>query len=151
MRAYIAEEITPFYRKLKTSLPNLIGSEFIGPNIQSGKKVSTGKFLKRVRHEDLTNLSFESNSIDLMITLDVFEYIPNFQGAFEESFRILDKNGIWFLRSHFSFTGKKQQSEQLLIAREELITFFLPRFMEIQYPRMVLYVFRILDGMFWIH
>jgi len=103
MRAYIAEEITPFFRKLKSALPNLIGSEFVDPNIQSGKKVSTGKFLKRVRHEDLTNLSFDSNSFDLMITLDVFEHIPNFQGAFEESFRILDTNGVLVFTIPFFF------------------------------------------------
>jgi len=103
MRAYIAEEVTPFFRKLKSVLPKLMGSEFIGPNIQSGKKVPSGKFLKRIRHEDLTNLSFENNSFDLMITLDVFEHIPNFQSAFQESYRILDSNGLLVFTIPFFF------------------------------------------------
>jgi SAM-dependent methyltransferase len=54
---------------------------------QSGKA-------RRVRHEDLTALSFDSGQFDLAITQDVFEHIPNYQKAFSELQRVLKPGGL---------------------------------------------------------
>lgn len=91
-KAYIAEQITPFYKLLKRYIPSLVGSEYINPNYKSGTKVRW-KGLQFVRHEDLTSLSFESESFDLVVTLDVFEHIPNYIQAFQEINRVLLPSG----------------------------------------------------------
>lgn len=107
LKVYIAEEITPFFKKLKVLFPKIIGSEYIGGNIESGKKVLSGHGFKRIRHEDLTKMSFNSDSFDLMITLDVFEHIPDFRKAFKESFRILSPNGNLVFTIPFFFDREK--------------------------------------------
>lgn len=105
-QAYIAEEVTPMYRKLKQIIPSLIGSEYVAPNIPPGKKVRHGKLFNHIRHEDLTNLSFSSNTMELMITLDVFEHIPNFRKAFSEAHRILAHNGYLVFTIPFFFDAE---------------------------------------------
>ncbi|MGB9873119.1 MAG: class I SAM-dependent methyltransferase, partial [Anaerolineae bacterium] len=88
-RAYIAEQITPFYRILKRTIPSLIGSEYCGPGRRSGSRVFNWRYLQWVRHEDLTNLSFADNEFDLVVTLDVFEHIHDYRKAFAEIHRVL--------------------------------------------------------------
>lgn len=44
--------------------------------------------------EDLTNLPFEDNSLDLMVSSDVLEHIPDASRAFEENARVLKKGGV---------------------------------------------------------
>lgn len=61
---------------------------------------------QRIRHEDLTNLSFASNTMDLMITLDVFEHIPNFRKAFSEAHRILTPRGQLVFTIPFFFDAE---------------------------------------------
>lgn len=92
-RAYIAEQVTPLYRRLKQMIPSLIGSEYMGPNYKSGTVVSAWQHLRRVRHEDLTALSFSDGEFDLAITLDVFEHIPDYRKAFAELWRVLTPGG----------------------------------------------------------
>jgi len=92
-RAYIAEQVTPFYRILKRMIPSLIGSEYCGPNHKGGSRVFIKRYLQWVRHEDLTNLSFADNKFDLVVTLDVFEHIPNYRKAFAEIYRVLRPDG----------------------------------------------------------
>lgn len=92
-RAYIAEQVTPFYRHLKNVVSNLVGSEYCGPNMKSGNRVFNLRYLRWIRHEDLTNLSFAPNEFDLVITLDVFEHIPDYRKAFAEICRILRPDG----------------------------------------------------------
>ena len=42
---------------------------------------------------DVTNLSFEDSSFDLIISFDVFEHIDNDQKCIDECFRVLRKGG----------------------------------------------------------
>jgi len=88
-RAYIAEQLTPFYQKLKAMIPSLVGSEYMGPEHESGQIIMDWRKRYRVRHEDLTALSFTDSEFDLAITLDVFEHIPDYRQAFAELWRIL--------------------------------------------------------------
>lgn len=92
-RTYVAEQVTPFYRILKRIIPFLVGSEYCGPNHKSGSRIFVPRYMQFVRHEDLTNLSFADNEFELVITLDVFEHIPNYQKAFAEILRILSPGG----------------------------------------------------------
>lgn len=92
-RAYVAEQVTPFYRVLKRLIPGLVGSEYCGPSFRSGKRVFNWQYLRWIRHEDLTNLSFGSDEFDLVIALDIFEHIPNYPRSFAEIYRVLRPGG----------------------------------------------------------
>jgi len=91
--AYIAEQLTPFYRILKRLVPSLTGSEYCGPHHKSGSRVFIQRYLRWVRHEDLTTLSFADNKFDLVVTLDVFEHVPDYRKAFAEIYRVLRPDG----------------------------------------------------------
>jgi SAM-dependent methyltransferase len=53
-----------------------------------------GNYKNNIRSEDLQNLTFESNSMNAVIALDVFEHIPEPTKAFSEIYRVLKPNGI---------------------------------------------------------
>jgi hypothetical protein len=91
--AYIAEQLTPFYRILKRLFPSLTGSEYCGPHHKSGSRVFIQRYLRWVRHEDLTTLSFADNKFDLVVTLDVFEHVPDYRKALAEIYRVLRPDG----------------------------------------------------------
>jgi len=91
---YVAEQITLSYGVLKGLLPKLTGSEYLGLDIPGGKIINQWKKARRVRHEDLTALSFDSGHFDLAITQDVFEHIPNYQKAFSELQRVLKPGSL---------------------------------------------------------
>jgi len=91
--AYIAEQLTPFYRILKRLVPSLTGSEYCGPHHKSGSRVFIQRYLRWVRHEDLTTLSFADNKFDLVVTLDVFEHVPDYRKAFAEIYRVPRPDG----------------------------------------------------------
>ena len=48
---------------------------------------------KKLRHEDLTQLSFASHSFDAILSFDVLEHIPNYRSAFTECARTLKPAG----------------------------------------------------------
>lgn len=62
-------------------------SEYLGDDLKSGEIVNG------VMHQDLMALSFEDESIDLFLTSDVFEHIPDPYKAFQEIYRVLKKGG----------------------------------------------------------
>jgi len=103
-KGYIAEQTTPLYRLLKKFIPSLIGSEYIDSKHQGGKIVSRG--LLRIRHEDLRALSFQDNEFDIVITLDVFEHIPNYHQAFYEIYRVLVNQGYLVFTIPFFYNQK---------------------------------------------
>jgi len=85
---YLTEQVTYFYSYFKKNYKNVTGSEFLGTDFQSGEIVNG------IRHEDVTNLSFKSESFDLIICLEVLEHVPNYKTAFKELYRSLRKDGI---------------------------------------------------------
>jgi len=48
---------------------------------------------KKLRHEDLTQLSFASDSFDAILSFDVLEHIPDYRSAFAECARTLKPAG----------------------------------------------------------
>lgn len=62
-------------------------SEYLGPDIASGT-VRNG-----IRHEDLLATSFEDASVDILVSADVFEHIPEPYEAHREVHRILRPGG----------------------------------------------------------
>ncbi len=68
-------------------MKNYICSEYFGNSFKSGD------FVNNVMHQDLMNLSLNTESIDLAISSDVFEHIPDPYKAHEEVYRVLKKGG----------------------------------------------------------
>jgi SAM-dependent methyltransferase len=92
-KAFIAEQVTPLFQNLKKLIPCLIGSEYLGSKYKKGQIVVKWKDRRRIRHEDLTDLSFLDGEFDLVMTLDVFEHISNYQKVFYEINRVLVSGG----------------------------------------------------------
>lgn len=98
---YINEMVTPFFSRLQEVVPELIGSEYVGKDIEGGT------FVNNIQHEDSTKLSFDSNSFDFYISNDVFEHVFDFQKAFRESFRVLKKHGKMIFHIPFHIDQEK--------------------------------------------
>ena len=75
------------FHKYLAPLKGYICSEYIGDNFKSGEIVNG------VMHQDLRALSFETESIDLFLTSDVFEHVSDPYKAFQEVYRVLKKGG----------------------------------------------------------
>ncbi len=87
---YFMEQVTPIYlwaSKVFTD-HHLQGSEYLGHEYQGGTVV------KGIRHEDVTSLSFDDASLDLIVSNDVFEHVPNPASAFSECARVLRSGGL---------------------------------------------------------
>jgi Methyltransferase domain len=68
-------------------LPDYVCSEYFGDEYRSGEIVD-GR-----RHEDLQALSFADNSLDLVMSSDVMEHMPEPYAAHAEIFRVLKPGG----------------------------------------------------------
>ncbi|WP_459555475.1 class I SAM-dependent methyltransferase [Lacunimicrobium album] len=79
---------------------NGVASEYFGSHFESGQIVN------KCRHEDAMNPSFEVNSLDVVISSDVFEHIPEPYVAHQQIFDRLKPGG-----SHF-FTVPYLESEE---------------------------------------
>lgn len=83
---YNTDTFTSLHRYLKR-YSNYIASEYFGSQYQSGTVVN------QVIHQDLMATSFDSESIDILLSSDVFEHIPDPYRAFAEVHRILKPGG----------------------------------------------------------
>lgn len=101
-KIYITEQVTPFYRFLKQKFSHLIGSEYIESGVEKGQEND-----QNVRHEDLTDLSFKTNSIDKIFSFDVLEHVPNYKKALKECLRVLKPRGSILMSFPFDCYAEK--------------------------------------------
>lgn len=89
-QVYLMEQVTPIYNWASTTFANhkIIGSEYLGHEYAGGAVV------KGIRHEDVENLSFADGQLDLIVSNDVFEHVPNPAKAFAECARVLKVGGV---------------------------------------------------------
>ena len=99
---YITEQITPLFSFLKGKFQNLTGSEYLGNNL------TPGIVRNNIRHEDMTELSFEKETIDNYLSFECFEHIPFYKKAISEVYRVLKPGGV-FLGS-FPFNCNSYQN-----------------------------------------
>lgn len=92
MRVYVSEYVTGFFKKIQEFIPDVIGSEFLAENDERRKII---------RHEDVTNLSFEDSELDMYISNDVFEHVFDYKKAFAEAFRVLKLGGRFIFHVPF--------------------------------------------------
>jgi SAM-dependent methyltransferase len=87
---YFMEQVTPIFDWASRVFADrkLIGSEYLGYQYQSGEIVNG------LRHEDVEQLSFAAASIDLIVSNDVLEHVPNPAQAIAECARVLSRAGL---------------------------------------------------------
>jgi len=87
---YFMEQVTPIFHWTKDAFKNhdIVGSEYLGYEYEGGE------IIKGIRHEDIENLSFSDNSLDLIVSNDVFEHVPHPSKAFKECVRLLKSGGV---------------------------------------------------------
>jgi len=100
---YLMEQVTPIYNWLITTFKshNIIGSEYLGHEYEGGA------IIKDIRHEDVENLSFTDHSLDLIVSNDVFEHVPNPAKAFSECARVLKDGGVMIATIPFHCNSDK--------------------------------------------
>ena len=102
-----------------------IGSEYLGDNIAGGT-LQDG-LIKDIRHEDVENLSFADQSIDIIMSNDVLEHVNQPRNALQQLYRILRPKGELFLSIPF------YPHAQTSVRRAEIVDGQLQHFLEPQY------------------
>ncbi|WP_229801495.1 class I SAM-dependent methyltransferase [Tateyamaria omphalii] len=94
----------PFAQRFQ-SLPNYTQTYF-WPELALGELSPQG-----VRNEDLTRLTFDDNSFDLVLSSDVMEHLFDIEAAFRETLRVLKPGGvhIFTIPNDFPFPDKTQK------------------------------------------
>lgn len=95
-RVYITEKVTPFYNFLSTRVSHLVGSEYLGDTVPFGGTKNG------ILNEDLTRLSFENESFDIIMSFECLEHIPKFVAAISEICRCLKPGGSFMGSFPFS-------------------------------------------------
>jgi hypothetical protein len=87
---YLMEQVTPIFNWAAATFKQhtIIGSEYLGHEYPGGTVI------KGIRHEDVENLSFANGQLDLIVSNDVFEHVPNPAKAFAECARVLKAGGV---------------------------------------------------------
>jgi SAM-dependent methyltransferase len=120
---YIGERVTAAYRKLEERFHNLTGSEYLGDSVLPGAEVDRDGL--KIRHEDMTRLSFENGSFGLVITMEVFEHIPDYKAAFREARRVLNDTGRMIFTIPF-FPTQSATSIRASVGEDGTITHHFP-------------------------
>jgi hypothetical protein len=97
-RVYNTEASGPVHEAMKGST-TYIASEYLGPSVRPGTVVD-GK-----RHEDLAGTSIADGVVDLVLTSDVFEHLPDPYAAHREVGRILCPGGVHVFTVPFDQTS----------------------------------------------
>ena len=86
---YFMEQVTPIFNWAIMTFPQhkIVGSEYLG------YEYTGGSVINGIRHEDVMNLSFEDNSVSLIVSNEVFEHVPDPNKAFSECARVLRNGG----------------------------------------------------------
>ncbi|WP_154224230.1 class I SAM-dependent methyltransferase [Marinicella rhabdoformis] len=117
-RIYITEQLTPFYKYLKKKRYQVTGSEYVGADTKPGKKVR--KRFKYIQHEDLTQLSFKGKSMDLVLSFDCLEHIPDYKSAMKEMFRVLKPGGKLLMSFPFDANRHKHLVRAVINDKNEV-------------------------------
>ena len=119
---WIQEAITPLWRIFQDRYPGLVGSEYFG------SEVISGHFVDGVRHEDATSASFESDSLDGVLSFDVLEHVPSFQAAFDETFRVLRKGGVFCWSAPFNLQNPTNEVRAFVNNEGQIIHILTPEY-----------------------
>jgi len=117
---YAMEQITPFFRWLNQHFDHVIGSEYLGKNMKGGELVDDvivkGFSHKGIRHENVENLSFADQSLDIVISNDVLEHVHDPKQTLTEIHRVLKPGGEIFLTVPFHLDKTQTVCRALQVA-----------------------------------
>ncbi|MBR0650843.1 class I SAM-dependent methyltransferase [Roseomonas terrae] len=94
-RIYITEQVTPLHDWLRQRFPFVVGSEYLGPGH------TPGEIVDGLRHEDVHRLSFPDAGLDLILSFDVLEHVPDARQALAEFWRCLKPGGSLLFTAPF--------------------------------------------------
>lgn len=105
LRLYLYEQVTPLFRALGQRFPQMAveGAEYLGDGIEPGT------FHDGVRHEDALQLTFSAEAFDVVVANDVYNHVPDFRAALNETARILRPRGLMLASIPFHFTPSSSQ------------------------------------------
>jgi len=115
-RTYLLESCAAIYNVLSKS-ENTICSEF-------WYDVPRGTCVGNIRCEDVQNLTFSDGSFDIVITQDVFEYVPDPESGFREIWRVLKTGGYHIFTVPYSRSLVKSVTRAT--RKEDSISHILP-------------------------
>ncbi|HEY8019699.1 MAG TPA: class I SAM-dependent methyltransferase [Thermoanaerobaculia bacterium] len=104
---YLMEQTTPLFTCLSSRHPGVTGSEYLGREIGLGERTAGG-----IRNESVTRLTFADARFDLVLSLDVFEHVPEVGRALAECHRVLRPGGSLL----FSVPFRPEHGENLVRA-----------------------------------
>jgi 2-polyprenyl-3-methyl-5-hydroxy-6-metoxy-1,4-benzoquinol methylase len=99
---YLTEQTTSLFRAVARLYPNNVGSEFLRDGTLPGNINANG-----LRHEDVTHLTFQDASFDVIGSFDVLEHVPDFRRALTEFHRCLKPGGSLLLTVPFILAAPK--------------------------------------------
>ena len=97
---YLTEALSPIANYLQSRFPGITTSEYFEG---AGRGKSVFRKGRRIRNEDVTQLSFSSDSLDCVLSFDVLEHVPDYKGALGEFCRVLKDGGKLILTVPFNF------------------------------------------------
>ena len=108
---YFMEQVTPIYKWAVSTFRNhnIVGSEYLGYEYEGGD------IIQGVRHEDVESLSFHDDELDLIVSNDVFEHVPNPRVAFSECARVLKMDGLMLATIPFSTNNDESITRAKLV------------------------------------
>jgi SAM-dependent methyltransferase len=80
---------------------NIIHSEYIDD-------AKPGEIRNQIMNQDLQNLSFSNDSLDVILSEDVLEHIPDIEKAFREIHRVLKPCGVHIFTIPYQFDKKSR-------------------------------------------
>lgn len=106
---YAPEAVTPFARHAAALWPAFIGSEYLPTHEDRLRHPG-------IRHEDVTALSFADAGLDIVVTNEVLEHVPDIQAALVEIRRVLRPGGWHIGTFPFRFMDWEHQQRARLDA-----------------------------------
>lgn len=95
------------FRQLMKECDDYSFSYYYGEKYKRGEKLNNG-----AANENLEDLTFENESLDVFITQDVMEHVNNPEKAFSEIARVLKRGGgTYFYDANLSFPENTRQNK----------------------------------------
>jgi glycosyltransferase involved in cell wall biosynthesis len=120
-KIYITERVTTFFTYLSRQYSDLVGSEYLGP------QVGLGNTENGVRNENLEALSFDDKQFDYVLSLDVLEHVEDYHASLREFFRVLKHGGTLVFTAPFRLNEHKNEIRSEMV-RDMRVDFFEPEF-----------------------
>jgi hypothetical protein len=122
---YAMEQVTALFAALSTRRSgwDLVGSEYLGPAHVSGAVVDG------LHHEDAEALSFGDETVDVVVSNDVFEHVNAPRRAFAEAARVLAPSGVMLFSIPFD-TNRRENRTRARVENGEIAHFEPPEYHE---------------------